>query len=82
MSKEIFVQRGKSPEIIKLRLENGDRLITERELAAITGWSRRTIQQRRYLGKAPGYFKLKDSGAVRYLLSEVYAYLSESSIPE
>ena len=82
MSKDIFVQRGKSPEIIKLCLDNDDRLITEKNLATILGLKRRTIQQRRYLGKEPGYFKLKDSGAVRYLLSEVYTYLSESSSPE
>lgn len=81
MSRELFVQRGKSPEIIKLLLEDGDRLITETEVARMTGLSRRTLQHHRYAGKYLSYFKLK-SGAVRYLLSDVCADISESSVPE
>ena len=82
MNREIFVQRGKSPEIMKLLLEDGDRLITGQEFSLLTGLKRRTVQQRRYLGKGPGYFKLKESGGVRYVFSEVCASLSESSTPE
>ena len=82
MTKQLILFRGKSTEEISIQLKNGDRLITEKEVARLTGWTRRTLQQHRYAGKYLGYFKLKDSGAVRYLFSEVCAYLSESSLPE
>ncbi|MDL2307814.1 hypothetical protein LJC48_07350 [Desulfovibrio sp. OttesenSCG-928-C06] len=82
MSKLLTLYRGKSTEEITILLKDGDRLITEKEVSLLTGWSRRTLQQHRYAGKGLGYFKLKGSGAVRYLFSEMCAYISESSLPE
>ncbi|MDY3808625.1 hypothetical protein [Desulfovibrio porci] len=81
MSKHLTVRKGKSLEDIQILLEAGDRLIDEKEFARITGHKRRTIQQRRYLGRDPWYFKLP-SGAVRYLFSDVCALVASASKEE
>lgn len=81
MNREIMIRRGKSPEAVKLLLEAGDRLIDEQEFSRLTGWKRRTIQQRRYLGRDALYVKLS-SGAVRYLFSEVCSLIADASVQE
>ena len=81
MRKQLTVCRGKSVEDVQMLLEAGDRLIDEKEFARITGHKRRTIQQRRYLGRDPWYFKLP-SGVVRYLFSEVCALVAKASTEE
>lgn len=81
MRKQLTVCRGKSVKDVQMLLEAGDRLIDEKEFAHITGHKRRTIQQRRYLGRDPWYFKLP-SGAVRYLFSEVCALVAKASTEE
>ena len=46
-------------------------LLNEQQAADYLGWTRRTLQQRRYYSLPPVYIKLPGSTAVRYRISEV-----------
>lgn len=56
------------------RMEN--RYIDEQELSEITGWSRAKIQRDRYVGCGIPFIKaVGRRGAVRYSLTDVYAWM-------
>lgn len=51
-----------------------DRLLTEEQAAQILGWSKKTLQQRRWRGVPPPYVKI--GGSVRYLERDVYTFIN------
>ena len=57
----------------------GDRLLTERETAALIGVSIKTLQARRYLGQEPAFIRLSGK-AVRYRWSDIEAWINASRV--
>lgn len=51
-----------------------ERLLTDREVAALTGLSQASIRRRRRLRRAPAFMKI--GGAVRYRPEDVRAWLA------
>lgn len=52
-----------------------DRLLTESEAAAILGWSKKTLQQRRWRGDLPPYIRLSGR-CIRYVERELFEFIS------
>ena len=50
-----------------------DRLLTEEQAAQILGWSKKTLQQRRWRGLPPPYCKI--GGSVRYLERDILDFI-------
>lgn len=56
-------------------------LLNEQQAADYLGWTKRTLQQRRYYSLPPVYIKLPGSKAVRYRLSELMAFVAAGEVP-
>jgi predicted DNA-binding transcriptional regulator AlpA len=52
-----------------------DELMTEEQAAAVLGWSKRTLQRRRWAGQPPAYVKL-GGAAVRYRRRVLEAFIA------
>ena len=50
-----------------------DRLLTEVQAASILGWSKKTLQQRRWRGVPPPFVKI--GGSIRYLERDLLAFI-------
>ena len=50
-----------------------DRLLTEQQAANLLGWSKKTLQQRRWRGVPPTYCKI--GGSIRYLERDILAFI-------
>ncbi len=59
-------------------MENDDELLTEAQVAEMTGLSKRTLQSWRYRGGGPPFTKL--GRAVRYRESELANWLDERTV--
>jgi predicted DNA-binding transcriptional regulator AlpA len=70
MSESVRFQNGISGNWVKY--------LTEKDFAAISGFSTYTIQQWRFYGKGPKYRKIGTN--VRYLLSEIQEWMDENII--
>jgi predicted DNA-binding transcriptional regulator AlpA len=55
-------------------ITSADRLLNEAEAAAMLGWSRKTLQQRRWRGLPPAHIKI--GGSVRYLERDLLAFIA------
>ena len=62
-----------APSTAQLPVTASDRLLTEHEAASMLGWSRKTLQQRRWRGVPPIYVKIGSS--VRYLERDILAFI-------
>ena len=52
--------------------------VSEHEAAAITGFSVKALQNRRYLGKSPTFLKV--GRLIRYRLSDLEEFLNNSTV--
>lgn len=57
----------------------GKRLLTEREVSAIYGWSVKTLQQWRFSRRGPNYVKMS-ARHVRYRPEDVEAFLEAHKV--
>ena len=67
-----------SPSPPQLPVTASDRLLTEQEAASMLGWSRKTLQQRRWRGVPPIYVKI--GGSVRYLERDILAFIERGRL--
>lgn len=55
------------------------RLLTEREVAALYGWSVKTLQQWRLMRRGPSYLKMS-ARHVRYRPEDIESYLDQHRV--
>jgi predicted DNA-binding transcriptional regulator AlpA len=71
------IQRGIRPMAASSELPTitpADRLLNEAEAAAMLGWSRKTLAQRRWRGLPPAHIKI--GGSIRYLERDLLAFIA------
>lgn len=54
--------------------QDEDGLLTEQQVAELIGWSRRTLQRRRWQGETPAFVKV--GASVRYRRSVIEAFIA------
>lgn len=70
---------GKAPvQENVLQFEKNLRTVDESQAAEITGFTVKTLQQRRWLGKPPTYLKV--GRLVRYRISDLEKYLDSCTV--